>query len=150
MSSVFLDFYHVICFEKIADLSQADFLGRLQPITRATYPLLNVPTLSVLDGHSLLDGGAERLILEWKIERGKRIDEQAGVQQEPIGPTFENLSQRAGCSTFKSQEISKISNTRSFSWYTPLHRLIAMARTMLKSGTFSTRILISVRKVRYM
>jgi hypothetical protein len=81
------------------------------------------------------------LILEWKIERGKRIDEQAGVQQEPIGPALENLSQRAGCSTFKSQEIS---NTRSFSRYTPLHRLRAMARTMLKIGTFSTRILIAM------
>jgi hypothetical protein len=26
----------------------------------------------------------------------KRIDEQAGVQQEPIEPAFENLLQRAG------------------------------------------------------
>lgn len=85
-----LDFYHVACFEKIADLSQADFLDRILPMTRAFFHLRNLKANNIADGDYLCDEGAERLILEWKVQRGKWIDKRDGVEQETMDPAFNN------------------------------------------------------------
>lgn len=67
-----------------------------------------------MDGDHLLDGVAKRLIKEWKISRGKWIDKQQGVEQEPIDPVLENLLQRAGSSTFTHQPIPDLNKDVEF------------------------------------
>ena len=88
------------CFENIADLSDADFLDRISPVTRATYRIRNLQANNILDGNYLCDGAVERLVLEWKVQRGKWIDEQKGEDQEPMDPAFNNLLQKAGSSSY--------------------------------------------------
>lgn len=67
-----------------------------------------------MDGDYLCDGGAERLIQEWKVRRGKWIDERSGVEQEVGDPAFKNLLQNAGSSTFISQDIPHIDGHERF------------------------------------
>lgn len=101
------DFYHISCFEKIADFSQAAFLGRINPVTRGTFSLRGVRGTSVLDGNYLVDGGAERLILQWKVTRGRHIDERDGVIQdgEPLAQNFADLLSKAGLPGFQPQFV---------------------------------------------
>jgi hypothetical protein len=47
--------------------------------------------MDIIDGDYLCDGGAERLVLEWKVCRGKWIDKQTDVEQEPLSPAFDNI-----------------------------------------------------------
>jgi hypothetical protein len=69
-----LDFYHVRCFEDLVDFSQAAYIDRILPVTRHNARMRGLKGTSVADGNYLLDGGAERLVLEWKSSMGKLID----------------------------------------------------------------------------
>lgn len=93
------------CFEEIADLSDPDYLDRIQPLTRFNWPLRNRRITSVFDCRNFCCGGVERLVDEWKARRGKWIDEQDGVKEEKKSPAWENLMERAGSSTFTFQMI---------------------------------------------
>ncbi|KAL5041864.1 hypothetical protein BDW71DRAFT_211699 [Aspergillus fruticulosus] len=73
------DYYHIPCFERLADFSESIYLDRLVPLTRNTFRLRGLKFSSVSDGTYLLPGGAERLILEWKFRRGIEIDKRDGV-----------------------------------------------------------------------
>ncbi|CBF80476.1 uncharacterized protein ANIA_08407 [Aspergillus nidulans FGSC A4] len=73
------DYYHIPCFERIADFNESAYLNRLVPLTRNTFRLRGLKLSSVSDGSYLLSGGAERLILEWKVRRGMDIDKRDGV-----------------------------------------------------------------------
>ncbi|KAL4902115.1 hypothetical protein BDW74DRAFT_67148 [Aspergillus multicolor] len=73
------DYYHVSCFEHLADFTQSAYLNRLVPLTRNTFKLRGLKPSSVSDGSYLLPGGAERLILEWKVRRGIEIDKRDRV-----------------------------------------------------------------------
>ncbi|KAL4736878.1 hypothetical protein BDV11DRAFT_192880 [Aspergillus similis] len=73
------DYYHISCFERLADFSESVYLNRLVPLTRNTFRLRGLKLSSVSDGSYLLPGGAERLILEWKVRRGIEIDKRDGV-----------------------------------------------------------------------
>ncbi|KAL4745435.1 hypothetical protein BDW72DRAFT_58781 [Aspergillus terricola var. indicus] len=73
------DYYHIFCFERLADFSESAYLNRLVPLTRNTFRLRGLKLSSVSDGSYLLSGGAERLILEWKVRRGMEIDKRNGV-----------------------------------------------------------------------
>ncbi|KAL4972290.1 hypothetical protein BDW66DRAFT_7972 [Aspergillus desertorum] len=73
------DYYHISCFERLADFSESSYLNRLVPLTRNTFRLRGLKPSSVTDGSYLLSGGAERLILEWKVRRGMEIDKRDGV-----------------------------------------------------------------------
>jgi hypothetical protein len=77
-------------------------------VTRKTFILRNLSVVNIVDGEYLCDGGAERLIQEWKIRRGKWIDERDGVEQEPLDPAIDNLFRLAGSSAFSYQEIPDI------------------------------------------
>jgi hypothetical protein len=110
-----LDFYHVSCFEKIADFTQRDFNIRLEIVFRNTIPLRGLKTMSILDGEYLLDGGAERLVLEWKVRRGKKIDDRDGVDQgEAMAPAFDRLLRRAGSSTYQYEAVPGMSQHEDF------------------------------------
>ncbi|KAL6236507.1 hypothetical protein BDW75DRAFT_206568 [Aspergillus navahoensis] len=73
------DYYHIPCFERLADFSESTYLNRLVPLTRNTFRLRGLKPSSVSDGSYLLPGGAERLILEWKVRRGIEIDKRDGI-----------------------------------------------------------------------
>lgn len=100
------DFYHVECFEKIADFSQADFLDRIQPLTRTTWKLRGLKASSVLNGNYLVPGGVERLVLEWKVTRGEWIDKRDGSYDESknrLDQGFDDLLHKAGSAGYKPQ-----------------------------------------------
>ncbi|OBT83815.1 hypothetical protein VE02_05512 [Pseudogymnoascus sp. 03VT05] len=100
------DFYHVGCFEKIADFSQADFVDRVQPVTRNTWSFRNLNSSSVLDGNYLLDAGAERLTISWKEAVKKLINERDGVEtKDDTSAAVRNLLDDAGSSEYVPQEI---------------------------------------------
>jgi hypothetical protein len=101
-----LDLYHVECFERIADLSKADFLDRIiSPVTRVTWKSRNLKATSVLDGNYLCDGGVEGLVLDWKVRRGRWIDETDGkeVESDEVAPDgFVDQLRNAGSSKFRA------------------------------------------------
>ncbi|GKZ16648.1 hypothetical protein AbraIFM66951_000116 [Aspergillus brasiliensis] len=97
------DYYHIHCFEKIADFSQADFLDRIQPVTRHTWKLRGLKGSSVLDGNYFVSGGVERLVLEWKVTLGKWMDMRDGVYDEEsnrLSEDFEALLRKAGSAEY--------------------------------------------------
>ncbi|KAJ5865867.1 hypothetical protein N7534_000420 [Penicillium rubens] len=98
--------YHIHCFEKLADFTHADFLDRIQPLTRQTWKLRGLNTGSVLDGNYLVPGGVERLVLEWKVTHGKWIDKRDGVcdeseEEKHVYADFLALLHNAGSSKYK-------------------------------------------------
>ncbi|PVH67545.1 hypothetical protein DL98DRAFT_523281 [Cadophora sp. DSE1049] len=106
------DYYHVHCFEKIADFSQADFLDRVQPLTRNLTRLRNLESSSFLDGNYLLDAGAERLSLEWKVTVGGLIDKRDGVESETMDSrhsAFNDLLRKSGSSNYIPQMVPGMS-----------------------------------------
>jgi hypothetical protein len=106
------DFYHVHCFEKIADFSQADFLDRIQPLTRNLTQLRDLKSSSVLDGNYLVDAGAERLVIEWKGTVGKLIDKRDGVEIETVDSShsaFGDLFRKSGSSSYVPQMVPNLS-----------------------------------------
>jgi hypothetical protein len=64
------------CIEKITNLSQADFLNHIQPVTRAFFRLRNFKANNIADGIYLCDGGTEELVLKWKVWREKWIEKR--------------------------------------------------------------------------
>ncbi|KAK6810757.1 hypothetical protein RU639_013521 [Aspergillus parasiticus] len=97
------DYYHIYCFEKIADFSQADFLDRIQPLTRNTWKLRGLKAGNVvLSGIYLVPGGVERLVLQWKVTLGKWMDKRDGVYDESdrLSEEFEALLRKAGSAEY--------------------------------------------------
>ncbi|KAL4794271.1 hypothetical protein BDV19DRAFT_195782 [Aspergillus venezuelensis] len=94
------DYYHIPCFERLAPLTTSpQYLSRLLPLTRNTYPLRGLKPSSVSDGTYLLSGGAERLILEWKLRRSIALDQRDGVfdaAQYKLDDDVRDLLYRAG------------------------------------------------------
>lgn len=98
-----IDYYHIPCFERLADFTQSCYLDRIVPLTRNTFKLRGLKPSSVSDGSYLLPGGAERLILEWKVTRGMAIDKRDGVYDEAfyrLDPDVNDLLYKAGSSQF--------------------------------------------------
>lgn len=63
----------------------------------------------MLDGHYLLDAGAERLTLMWKTTVGKLIDERDGVEsKDDSSAALTDLLHNAGSSKYTSQEIPEM------------------------------------------
>ncbi|KAL4940088.1 hypothetical protein BDV06DRAFT_26298 [Aspergillus oleicola] len=94
------DYYHIPCFEAIADLSNdSTYLSRLIPLTRNTYHLRGLKPSSVSDGTYLISGGGERLILEWKLRRSMELDRRDGVydpRQYELDNEISDLLYKAG------------------------------------------------------
>ncbi|KUJ18896.1 uncharacterized protein LY89DRAFT_696307 [Mollisia scopiformis] len=109
-----IDYYHIHCFEKTADFSQASFLDRVMPLTRNVTRLKNLKGSSILDGHYLLDAGAERLGLQWMVTMGKLVDKRDGVGiADPEGDDkvtyLMDLINKAGSSSYKPKMPSGMS-----------------------------------------
>ncbi|XTI85849.1 hypothetical protein V2W45_1377750 [Cenococcum geophilum] len=108
------DFYHVQCFEDLVDFSQAAYLDRIQPVTRRTASMRGLKGTSVADGNYLVDGGAERLVLEWKTSMGKLIDRRDGVPIEPMDPDFNDLLRKSGSASYQPKIIDGMSRHEFF------------------------------------
>lgn len=98
------DFYHVKCFEKLADFAKTEWLTRLAPLSRVTFPARGLKATSLQDGDYLVDGGAEKLILHWKSSMGRLIDERDGVEHKPEDPDFVDLIYKAGSASFAAKQ----------------------------------------------
>lgn len=94
------DFYHVRCFEKLADFSKPEWLKRLEPVTRCTFGDRELKATSVADGNYLVDGGAEKLILHWKSSMGRLINERDGLDHTPDNPDLVQIIYKAGSASF--------------------------------------------------
>ncbi|KAL3462496.1 hypothetical protein BJX64DRAFT_277202 [Aspergillus heterothallicus] len=98
------DYYHIACFELLADFTSPAYLDRIQPLTRNTFKLRGLKPSSVFDGSYLLPGGVERLVLEWKVTRGKAIDKRDGVYDERMYKLEESIYEllyRAGSRSYR-------------------------------------------------
>ena len=104
-----IDFYHVRCFEDLADFSQAMYLDRIQPLTRNTAGMRQLKRSSVADGNYLLDGGSERLVMKWKSLMGQLMDQRDGVAIEPLDPNFNDLLEKSGSATYQPKSIDGMS-----------------------------------------
>jgi hypothetical protein len=104
-----IDFYHVRCFEDLVDFSQAEYLDRIQPVTRSSANMRGLKGSSIADGNYLVDGGAEKLILEWKTSMGKLIDIRDGVPIEPMDPDFNDLLRKSGSASYKPKIVTGMS-----------------------------------------
>lgn len=102
------------CFEDLVDFSQAAYLDRIQPVTRRTASMRGLKGTSVADGNYLVDGGAERLVLEWKTSMGKLIDRRDGVSIEPMDPDFNDLLRKSGSASYKPKIIDGMSRHEFF------------------------------------
>ncbi|KAH6885235.1 hypothetical protein B0T10DRAFT_576901 [Thelonectria olida] len=100
------DLYHISCFEEIADFSQLPFHQRVHPITRSTFSARGVKVTSILDGNYLVDGGAERLILQWIDERRQQIRERDGEvdNARPMAQNLVDLFNMAGTPGFRGEK----------------------------------------------
>lgn len=79
-------------------------------MTRNTFSdLRGLEVVQISGGNYLCDGGAERLILEYKVQRGRWLDRQAGIEQEPMALAFDNLLRKAGSSNFHFERIPGMS-----------------------------------------
>ncbi|RDL37482.1 uncharacterized protein BP5553_04915 [Venustampulla echinocandica] len=84
--------------------ADADFLDRILPVTRLTWGLRKISPMSMMDGNYLCSAGVERLVLEWKYQRGRWIDESDGKEVESLEATDPDLyviTHKAGSSSFK-------------------------------------------------
>lgn len=103
-----LDFYHVRCFEDLVDFSQPLYLDRITPVTRNTAGVRGLKAASIVDGNFFLDGGAERLILEWKVSMGRLIDGRDGVAVEPMDAEFDDLLRKSGSASYTPKQMEKM------------------------------------------
>jgi len=73
-------------------------------VTRRFFDLRNLKVNQTVDGDYLCDGGAERLLLEWKVRRDRLLDEGDGVEQkqEAMLSGLGNLLYRVDSSNFES------------------------------------------------
>ncbi len=94
-----LDYYHVRCFETIANLTQGDFLVRIIPATRNTMKSPETPCATDPGSKNCfpVDSGAERLIYAWKAQRAKHIAEPDKLTQaqEPMDQGRRDQSEEA-------------------------------------------------------
>ncbi|KAK8080383.1 hypothetical protein PG997_008201 [Apiospora hydei] len=81
-------FYHVDCFEKLADLSKADFVNRLHPLTRTTTPIPSWPGRS----RHFLDDGAKKLVRHWLESIRALIARSDGDPQKQVDSKLIHLT----------------------------------------------------------
>jgi hypothetical protein len=63
----------------------------------------------ILDGNYLVDAGAERLVLEWKVTLGRLIDKRDGVEiqswDDPVSKPFHDLLRKSGSAKYVPQQV---------------------------------------------
>lgn len=82
-----------------------DYLARVEPVHRNMLGLRQIKSTGVLDGHYLLIGGAERLVLEWKVSMGGLIYQREGIAVQQLEPDFNDLLRKSGSASFSPKQI---------------------------------------------
>ena len=73
------------------------------------WPFRNLKSSSMLDGNYLLDAGAERLTIAWKLAVGKLINERDGVEtNDDSSAALRDLLSMAGSSKYVPQEVPDV------------------------------------------
>ena len=88
-----------------------------------TFKDRGVNASSILDGNYVLDGGAERLVFQWKAERGRQINERDGTAEEDSDPQFpelDHLLQKAGSPSFSGKRPERMPLPEYFTFLTVL------------------------------
>ncbi|CAH0025066.1 unnamed protein product [Clonostachys rhizophaga] len=99
------DFYHVECFEKLADLTKEKYLDRLKPLSRNNFAQRNANKSTMMSGFYLLDAGAERLILQWIFVMRKLIAKRDGTDgPKSMVPILHDLWYKSGSAKFTNAE----------------------------------------------
>lgn len=87
-------------------------------VTRKHYADRGLKGNQIRDGNYLCDGGAEKLIVDWKWERARLLNARDGVQesrdQDPRASALENLIHNAGSKDFVEQPIPGITDHERF------------------------------------
>lgn len=88
------------------------FVDRVVPLTRHNYEVRGIKGSSVLDGNYLVDGGAERLVLQWKTERSRAITERKDTttSTEDLDSDLANLLSKAGLPGFQPRRPEGLSS----------------------------------------
>lgn len=116
MAYLYPEYYHVRCFEKIADFTDYAYLARVSLVTRSTF-LERGLTLSNASNY-IVDAGAERLVLAWIVTRQRLIRQRDGMAPESeLDPDFSDLLSKAGLAGFEPRRPSNMSDTE-FMWLT--------------------------------
>ncbi|VUC24099.1 unnamed protein product [Clonostachys rosea] len=99
------DFYHVECFEKLADLTREKYLNRLKPLSRNNLIERNAKRSSLMNGYYLLDAGAERLVTQWIFVMRKLIAKRDGTDgPKSEDPKLHDLLYQSGSAKFTDAE----------------------------------------------
>ncbi|RYP65480.1 hypothetical protein DL769_006303 [Monosporascus sp. CRB-8-3] len=98
------------CFEKLADFSKPRYLSRLRPTTRHTVPL----GIGPYNAYALLDGGAERLIIEWESVLSTLINRRAGNPWPPPDLALYDILHSSGRQDFHRDKPADLSDYEYF------------------------------------
>lgn len=109
--------FHVKCFESIADFSNLDILIRFEPLTRHNCSLRKIGY------RSIVNGGAERLVEEWKRQIWNLHVPQVTSdleQQLKYSPDFKDVYFHAGSKGYVSSGLPD--------WLSPLEAALMTTR----------------------
>ncbi|RYP80234.1 hypothetical protein DL770_006307 [Monosporascus sp. CRB-9-2] len=102
--------WHAECFEKLADFSKLEYLNRLRPVTRHTVPVRIDP----YNAYSLLDGGAEKLVIEWISRLKGLITRRAGTSWPPPDLALYDILHSSGRVGFYRHKPASLSHYEYF------------------------------------
>ena len=88
------------------------FFDLVTPVTRNTKNDREVLAAGDSDCRYLVDGGVERLVLEWKIRRRRFIDARDGVvpTEKPLQQNLKDLLYKAGTPRFQPSKVTDMEN----------------------------------------
>ncbi|RYP02952.1 hypothetical protein DL764_005478 [Monosporascus ibericus] len=104
------DRYHVECFENLVDFSQPRYLSRLRPMTRNTVPLQIGP----YNVYPFLDGGAEKLFVEWMSVLDGLVSRRAGRPWPPTDLALYDILHSSGRQGFYRHKPAPMSHYEYF------------------------------------
>ncbi|KAK7956358.1 uncharacterized protein PG986_005580 [Apiospora aurea] len=117
-------YYHVDCFEKIADFSKTEYVNRLQPMDRGEWhsrlqrmahdpsTQLRFGAMGLMDGNTCLDSGASILIYHWIRSMRSLIARRNGDPEEHIDPHLLDILYKSGSSSFKPTKPDGMDDSR--------------------------------------
>jgi hypothetical protein len=108
----------VRCFETLVDISEPIYLERIIPGTRHTISLRDLDPKNVLAQNACLDGGAEALVMQWKLlmsEPLKRGDNLEAPKPVPLNANLDALH-RADANLPILNPIQRLNDEDTHEW----------------------------------
>ena len=105
----------------IADLNDPSFFERIIPLTRNTFTYRYIHYEEVAAGRYVCDGGAERLVQEWRYKKWEMNQHSKGIPQERrLQDPMEYIAYNAGSNRFVYREVPGINMWEVNSYVRPL------------------------------